>query len=74
MKKCAEGFESLHGGMILGKEMRKEEDCWSSVMKKSCAWQTLDFLRQRKRKSLIVLVDMKQKLILCLWKKNTESM
>ena len=24
------------GGMVLGKEMQKEEDCWSSVMKESC--------------------------------------
>ena len=32
------------GGMILAKEMQKE-DCWSSVMKKSCAQQTLGFIR-----------------------------
>ena len=74
MGKCAEGFESLHGGMILGKEMRKEKDCWSSVIKKSCPSQTLDFLRQRKGKSFIVLVNVKQKLILCLWEINTGSM
>ena len=61
------------GGMVLGKEMRKEEDCCSSVMKKSCAWQTHGFIRQTKGKSLIVLVDVKPKLILCLWEKNTES-
>ena len=45
--------------MVLGKEMQKEEDCWSSVMEKSCAWQTLGFLKQAKEKSLIVIVDMK---------------
>ena len=33
--KCAEGFERIHGGIVLGKEMQKD-DCWSSVMKKSC--------------------------------------
>ena len=52
--------------MVLGKEMQKEEDCWSSVLKKSCAWQTLSFIRQTKGKSFFVLVDVKQKLILCL--------
>ena len=56
------------------KNMHKEEDCSSSVVKKSCAWQTLGFIRQTKEKSLIVPVDVKQKLILCLWEKNTESM
>ena len=53
--------------------MKKEEDCWSFVMKESCAWQALAFVRQTKRKSLIVPVDVKQKLILCLWEKNTEN-
>ena len=38
--------------MVLGKEMQKEKDCWSSVMKESCAWQTLGFIRQTKGKSL----------------------
>ena len=57
--KYAEGFECVHGGMVLGKEMQKEEDCWSSVMKESCAWQTLGSKRQTKGKSLTVLVDVK---------------
>ena len=35
--------------------------------------QHLGLIRQTKEKSLTVLVDVKQKLILCLWKKNTES-
>ena len=39
--KCAEGFEGVHGGMVLGKEMQKEEDCRSFVIKESYAWQTL---------------------------------
>ena len=43
-------------GMVLGKETQKEEDCWSFVMKESCAWQTLGLTRQTKRKSLIVPV------------------
>ena len=38
-------------------------------MRRSCAWQTLGFIRQTKGKSLIVLVDVKHKLILCLWGK-----
>ena len=61
--KCVESFEGAHGGRVLGKEMLKEEDRWSSVMKESCAWQTLGFMRQTKRKLLIVPVDVKQKLI-----------
>ena len=43
-----------------------EEDCWSFVMKKSCAWQILGLKRQTKGKSLIVLVDVEQQLILWL--------
>ena len=62
------------GGMVLGKEMQKEGDRWSFVMKVNCAWQTLGFIRQTKGKSLIVPVDVKQKLTFCLWEKNTESM
>ena len=71
--KCAEGFKSVQGGIVLGKEMQKKEGCWSSVMKYSCTWQTLGLTRQIKGKSLIALVDVKQKLILCLCEKNTES-
>ena len=44
------------------------------MRKKNCARQTLGFIRQTKGKSLVVLVDVKQKLILYLWEKNTESM
>ena len=36
VEKCAKSFEGVHGGVVLGKEMQKEEDCWRSVMKKSC--------------------------------------
>ena len=35
--KCVEGFEGVHGEVVLGKEMQKNEDRWSSVMKESCA-------------------------------------
>ena len=70
MRKCAEGFEGVHARMVLGKAMRKEEDCWSFVMKESCAWQTLGLIRLTKGKSLIVPVDLKQKLILCFYRKN----
>ena len=61
--KCAEGFEGVHRETVLGKEMQREDDCWSFVIKESCAQQTLGFIRQTKRKSLIVPVDVKQKLI-----------
>ena len=57
------------GGIILGKEMQKEEDCWSFVMRESCAWQILGLKRQTKGNSLIMPVDVEQKLILCLWGK-----
>ena len=50
--KCAEGFEGVHGGMVLGKEMQKEENCYSFVMKESCAWQTLGLKRQTKENHL----------------------
>ena len=33
--KCVEGFESVHQGN--GIKKRNLEDCWSYVMKKSCA-------------------------------------
>ena len=52
----------MHGEMVLGKEMCKEESCWSSVKNRSRAWQTFGFSRKRKGKSLIVQVDVKQKL------------
>ena len=67
--KCTGSFEDVHRGTVLGKEMHIEEVCLSSVMKMSCVWQTLGFIRQTKGKSLIALVDVKQKLILCLWRK-----
>ena len=56
-------------GNDIGKKMQKEKDCWSFVMKESCAWQALGFIKQTKGKLLMVLVDVKQKLILCLWGK-----
>ena len=42
----AEGFEGVHGGNGMGEKMRKKEDCWSSVMKESGAWQIPGFKRQ----------------------------
>ena len=53
--KCAEGFEGVHGGNGVGKR-NAEEDCWSFVMRESCAWQILGLKRQTKGKSLIVPV------------------
>ena len=43
-------------------------------MKDNGASQTLGFIRRTKRKSLLVPVDVKLKLILHLWENNTESM
>ena len=63
----------VYTGNDIGKKMQKEEDCWSLVMKQNCAWQILRSVGQKKGKSLIVPVDVEQKLILCLWEKNTES-
>ena len=51
--KCAENLKVYMEEIVLRKEMQKEEYCWSSVMKKNCAWQTLGFMRQTERKSLI---------------------
>ena len=62
--KCAEGFDGYMGGITLSKEMQKE-DCWSSVIRESCAWQVLGFVRQTKGKLRTAVVDVKQKLILC---------
>ena len=45
------------GRMVLGKGTAKGKDCWSSVMKESCGWQTLGFMRWTKGKSLIAPVD-----------------
>ena len=41
-------------------------------MRENCAWQTLSIITQTKGRSLIVPVDVKQKLILWSWEKNTE--
>ena len=50
--KGAEGFDGVHGGMVLGKEMQKEEDCWSFVIKESCAWQILGLKNRQKKNHL----------------------
>ena len=72
--KYAEGFEGVHGGNGGGKRnaegRRLLEFCDE---RESCVWQILGLKRQTKGKSLIVPVDVQQKLILCLWGKNTES-
>ena len=36
-------------------------------MRESCRWQTLGFIRQTKGKSPTVPMNVKQKLILCVW-------
>ena len=38
------------GGMVLGKEMQKKEDCWNLVMKNSWALQTFGFYETGTRK------------------------
>ena len=38
--KCISNFEGEHRGNEIGKRIGKEEDCWSSLTKRSCAWQT----------------------------------
>ena len=48
--KCAEGFESAHGGMVMGKKCRRKKIVGVIVMKESCAWQTLGLKRQTKEK------------------------
>ena len=37
--KSANGFEGVRWAMVSGKEMRKEEDCWSFVMKRAVRGQ-----------------------------------
>ena len=43
------------------------------MIKKGCAWQTLGFIRKKKDKSLVALVNVKQKLILCMWKNYAKN-
>ena len=71
--KCAEGFEGVHGGNGVGKRNAEGRRLLEFLMKESCAWQILGLKRQTKGKLLIVAVGVKQKLILCLWGKNIES-
>ena len=71
--KCAESFEGVNGGNGVGKRnaegRRLPEFCDERELCVANTW----FKRQTKGKSLVVPVDVKQKLILCLWGKNTES-
>ena len=47
--KCAEGFEGVHRGMVLGKKVQKKEYCWNFVMKELCMANTW-FRKTDKRK------------------------
>ena len=38
VEKRAEGFIGVHEENGIGKKIHKKEDCWSFMMKKSCAW------------------------------------
>ena len=62
--KCAEGFKGVHGENGIKKRIAKERRLLEFSDEKE-----LCFIRQTKGKSLIALVDVKQKLILCLWGK-----
>ena len=63
--KCTEGFKVYMRVNGIGKKFRKRKIA-EFCDEKSCAWQTLGFVRQTKGKSLIALMDVKQKLILYL--------
>ena len=65
--KCSEGFEGVHAGNGIRK--RNEKGGRFCDEKR----QPHNFIRKTKRKSSVVPVDVKQILILCLLKKNTES-
>ena len=45
---CVEGFEGVHGGMKLEKEMWEEEGYLGFMMKKSCASQSFGFMQEKK--------------------------
>ena len=66
--KCAEGFEGVHGGNGIGKRNAEGRRLLFCDKRELC-----DLKRQTKGKSLVVPVGVEQKLILCLWEKNTES-
>ena len=43
MWKCAKHLKMCIRRIPIRKEIRKEEDCWSSIIKESCTWQTRSF-------------------------------
>ena len=65
--KCAKGFEGVHGGNDIGKRNAEGRRLLEFCDEKELRWQTISFIRQTKGKLLIALMDVKQKLILCLW-------
>ena len=70
--KCPKGFEGVHRGNGIWKRNAEGRRLLGFCDEKELC--VLGFMKQRKRKSLMVLVDVRQKLILCLWEKNTECM
>ena len=71
--KYAEGFEGVHRGNGVGKRNAEGRRLLEFCDKRELCVANTWFKRQTKGKSLIVPVDVKWKLILCLWGKNTES-
>ena len=66
--KRAEGFEGVHAAMVLGKKCRRLLEFCDE--KELCVANTWFYKAdKKKKKSLILLVDVEQKLILCLWEK-----
>ena len=52
-------------GVELAKEMLREEDCSSFLMKTSCVLQTHGLKRRSKEKQHAIWVEMKLRLIFC---------
>ena len=49
---CADGFEGVYGGMVLGKEIQKEENCWSFVQKRAVRGEHLVLQSRQKENDL----------------------
>ena len=71
--KCANGFESVPGGMVLRKEMWKKQDCWTSVIKKKLCVANAWFYKEEKRKISHNAGECKIEIDFVLVGKNTES-
>ena len=72
MGKCVEGFEGVHRQMVLEKEMQKEDDCWSSVMKELCMANEWSY-KANKKKITYSAGGCETEIDFVLLGKNTES-